>query len=181
MLGSEEPVLIGHSLGCHVVQKYLETHPAPAAVLMAPSTSRGVRRITLHMFCRHPRIVLRGSTFGNTADLVNTPAFAREFLFCAYTPESIVKSGAARMGPESTRAGMAQMVRCPHARPVASPLLVLGATDDGSRTDGEVTAVARTYQTDAEFFPDMGHVMMLEPGWQAVAERIESWLSGQGL
>ena len=66
-------------------------------------------------------------------------------------------------------------------RLVTSPVLVLGAKDDGSRTDADVTAVARTYETDAEFFPDMGHDMMLEPAWQAVAERIDSWLGGQGL
>ena len=60
-------------------------------------------------------------------------------------------------------------------------MLVLGAKDDGSRIDGDASALARLYQTDAELFPDMGHAMMLEPGWQAVAERIEGWLSGQGL
>jgi hypothetical protein len=41
--------------------------------------------------------------------------------------------------------------------------------------------VAGIYQTAVEVFPDMGHVMMLEPGWQAVAERIDSWLTTQGL
>jgi len=181
MLGSDEPVLIGHSMGCLVVHKYLETYPAPAAVLMAPSTSRGARRTAIHMFRRHPWIFLRSSTFGNSANLVNTPALCREFLFYADTPEPIVKSCAARMRPESTRAGMAQMFGRLNVGLVASPVLVLGAKDDGSRTDADVTAVARTYQTDAEFFPDMGHVMMLEPGWQAVAERIDSWLGGQGL
>ena len=30
---------------------------------------------------------------------------------------------------------------------------------------------------EAEIFPDMGHDMMLEPGWQAVAERIDGWLT----
>ena len=66
------------------------------------------------------------------------------------------------------------MVRYPDPLPVTAPLLVLGAADDGSRADGEVSAAAWTYQTDAEFFPNMGHMMMLEPGWQAVAERIET-------
>ena len=45
MLGAES-VLIGHSMGCLVVQKYLEKHHAPVAVLMAPSTPQGIRRIT---------------------------------------------------------------------------------------------------------------------------------------
>jgi alpha-beta hydrolase superfamily lysophospholipase len=73
------------------------------------------------------------------------------------------------------------MIRPPDARPVTAPLLVLSATDDGLRTDGEVAATARTYQTNAEFFPNMGHNMMLEPGWPNVAERIDNWLGGQGL
>jgi pimeloyl-ACP methyl ester carboxylesterase len=60
-------------------------------------------------------------------------------------------------------------------------MLVLGAKSDGSRIDGDASAVARIYQADLEIFPDMGHVMMLEPGWQAVAERIDGWLTAQGL
>jgi pimeloyl-ACP methyl ester carboxylesterase len=139
-----EPVLIGHSMGCNVGQKYLEKHPAPAAVLMAPSTPRGIPRITVRMVRRHPWIIFRANTFGSTADLFNTPALAREYLFCANTPEMIVKSYAARMEPESARAGLDQMIRFRDARPVTAPLLVLGATDDGSRADGEVSAAART-------------------------------------
>jgi pimeloyl-ACP methyl ester carboxylesterase len=180
MLGADT-VLIGHSMGCNVVQQYLDKHRARAAVLMAPSTPRGIRRITLRMVRRHPGNILRANTSGSTADLFNTPALAREYLFCAHTPESIVRSCAARMEPESARAGLDQMIRSPDARSVSAPLLVLGATDDGSRANGEVSAAARTYQIDAEFFPNMGHMMMLEPGWQAVTERIEGWLADEGL
>jgi pimeloyl-ACP methyl ester carboxylesterase len=181
MLGAE-PVLIGHSMGCFVVQKYLvEKHRVPAAVLMAPATPQGLRRTVLRMFRRHPWIFVRASTFGDSADVFNTPALAREYLFCTHTPEPIVKSCAARIEPESARAGLDQMIRPPDARTVTAPLLVLGAKDDGLRTAGEVAAAAQIYQTDAEFFPSMGHMMMLEPGWQEVAERMEGWLGGQGL
>ena len=41
--------------------------------------------------------------------------------------------------------------------------------------------MARAYCTEAVFFPNMGHNMMLEPGWAAVAERIHRWLGAQGL
>lgn len=54
-----EPVLIGHAMGCFIVQKYLETHNGPAAVLVAPFTSQGLRRSVLRMFCRHPWFFLR--------------------------------------------------------------------------------------------------------------------------
>jgi hypothetical protein len=33
------------------------------------------------------------------------------------------------------------------------------------------------YRTVAEFFPPMGHNMMLQDGWAAVASRIDSWLT----
>ena len=42
-------------------------------------------------------------------------------------------------------------------------------------------AIARAYHVRAEIFPNMGHDVMLEPGWQAVAERMEGWLGDQGL
>lgn len=86
----------------------------------------------------------------------------------------------ARLEPESTLAARETVNRLPDAGLVKSPMLVLGAADDGMRVDGDALAVAQIYQTDLEIFPDMGHVMMLEPGWQAVAERIDSWLGGQG-
>jgi integrase len=57
---------IGHSMGCLVVQKYLEKHHAPVVVLMAPSTPRGIRRVTLRMVRRHPRAVLRANTIGSS-------------------------------------------------------------------------------------------------------------------
>jgi pimeloyl-ACP methyl ester carboxylesterase len=181
-IGSE-PVLVGHSMGCFVVQNYLEKHPVQAAVLMAPATAPGLRRSVLRMFCSHPWVFVRGSISGRSADLVNTPELARESLFCAHTPEPIVRSCAARMQPESARAGIDQImvIRLHDTRLKAAPMLVLGAIDDGMRTMAEVSATAQVYRTEAEFFPNMGHNMMLETGWRAVAERIDGWLAGQGL
>jgi len=40
----------------------------------------------------------------------------------------------------------------------------------------EVEQAARAYGTEAEIFPGMGHVMMLEAGWQKVADRIIEWV-----
>jgi hypothetical protein len=60
-------------------------------------------------------------------------------------------------------------------------MLVLGADEDGAHTRKEIVATARAYGTRAEFFPDMGHNMMLEPGWADVAECIDKWLGTRGL
>jgi alpha-beta hydrolase superfamily lysophospholipase len=48
-------------------------------------------------------------------------------------------------------------------------------------TNAEVRATARAYRTEAEFFPGMGHNMMLEPGRAPVAQRIHAWLQTRDL
>lgn len=60
-------------------------------------------------------------------------------------------------------------------------MLVLGAENDRGFSVAEQHATARAYGTEAEIFPDMAHVMMLEPGWKLVADRILSWAVGRGL
>lgn len=175
------PVLIGHSMGCWVVLEYLEKQGAPAGVLLAPGTPRGLRRWAFRAIRRHPWIMLRSNTFGNPADLFTTPALVREFLFSAGTPDAVVSSCMARLEPESPRAARETVDPLPDARLVTAPILVLGAKDDRSRIDGDASAVASIYQADVKIFPDMGHVMMLEPGWQAVAESIDDWLTAKGL
>jgi len=39
--------------------------------------------------------------------------------------------------------------------------------------------IAAVYGAEAEIYPNMGHDMMLEPGWAAVAERIHRWLEAR--
>ena len=176
-----EPVVIGHSMGGFVVQKYLETRRAPAAILMATIPPQGTLGTIVRWARRHPWSFLRANAFGDSANFINTPARAREFFFCATTPESVVESCAARIGSESTRAGRDQILNLPKTRLVTTPLLVLGATDDVTVSNNEVNRTAKKYHTEPEFFPGMGHNMMLEPGWPNVAERICTWLGSQGL
>jgi pimeloyl-ACP methyl ester carboxylesterase len=176
------PVVVGHSMGGYVVQSYLEKQGAPAGVLMASAPPQGAMRASLRMMVRHPWAVLKTNTFGSTHDVVRTPRLARAHLFCKQTPQHIVNDCVARLQAESALA-MKQMLSRNRLRPdvVSIPLLVLGALKDGAFSRNEIVATANAYRTHAEFFPDMGHNMMLEPGWQAVADRIVSWLSDRGL
>jgi pimeloyl-ACP methyl ester carboxylesterase len=176
------PVIVGHSMGGYVVQKYLENEELPAGVLMASAPPQGSTSASLRMMRRHPWAVLKTNTFGQTHDVVRTPRLARAHLFCKHTPQDIVDSCVERLQPESALA-MRQMLSNRRIRPdlVSTPLLVLGAVEDGAFTRSEVAATASAYHTEADFIPNMGHNMMLEPGWQAVAGRIDSWLTRRGL
>jgi pimeloyl-ACP methyl ester carboxylesterase len=131
---------------------------------------------------RHPWNMTRTAITGKSLRNVNTPELARKGLFSAETPESQVAHYAARLEEESARVMRDQMMlNLPRPKRVTTPLLVLGAEYDGTFTAKEVRATARAYRTEAEIFPDIGHDMMLEPGWAAVAERIHVWLGARGL
>jgi pimeloyl-ACP methyl ester carboxylesterase len=114
---------------------------------------------------------------------LNTPQLVRKSLFSPTTPESDVKRYAARLEEERRARVMLDLMMLdrPHPKSVTTPLLVLGAEYDGICTPMGVRATARAYRTEAEIFPDMGHDMMLEPGWAVVAERIHCWLGTRDL
>lgn len=176
------PVVVGHSLGGLIVQKYLESHDAPAGVLLASMPPRGNLGSGLRWLKSHPWHFTKMTVTGKSLAYVNTPQLARERFFSAQMPDSHVLDYAARLQEESTRIGLDCLVlNLPRPKRVTTPLLVLGAQDDRAHTAKEICATARAYHTKAEFFPEMGHDMMLEPGWPAVAERIHSWLGTHGL
>ncbi|HEY7052266.1 MAG TPA: alpha/beta hydrolase [Mycobacterium sp.] len=175
---SPPPVVIGHSMGGLIVQKYLESHEAPAGVLMTSMPPQGNLGSTLRWIRRRPSHFAKMAVTGKALPYISTPALARERFFSAQTPESLVADYAARLQEDSSRVGIDCLVlSLPKPKRVTTPLLVLGADDDGAHTRKEVLATAHAYRTEAEFFGDMGHNMMLEPGWIAVAERIDAWLT----
>jgi pimeloyl-ACP methyl ester carboxylesterase len=177
------PVVIGHSQGGFVVQKYLESHDAPAGVLVASVPPRGSAGFILRWLRRHPWHVTRAFVTGKSLRSMNTEPLAREWFFSTETPACDVVRHAARLEEErSARIAFdTLLLNRPKPDRVSAPLLVLGADRDRSVTPKEVRATGDAYRTDAEIFGDMGHDMMLEPGWPTVADRIDAWLSARGL
>ncbi len=176
------PVIVAHSMGCVIVQKYLESNEAPAVVLLAPPPPYGVIAATLRVAFRHPLAFLKANLTMSMYPVVKTPQLAREAFFSEGMPEEKVRDYHSRLQDESYTAYLSMMgLSLPRPKLVQAPMLVLGAAEDGIITPGEVEATARAYGTNAEIFPDMSHDMMLEDGWRKVAERIVDWLNEQGL
>jgi len=170
------PVLVGHSMGGLVVQRYLESHTTPAAVLMASVPPRGAWRATLRTARRHPLAFARVNLQRNLGPLVATPELTRDVLFSPATDEARIAQHHPQLQDESYKAYVGMLLRWPRPRRVVSPVFVLGGGDDQVFHPSEVAATAAAYRTSADIFPAMGHDMMLEPEWEHVADRIESWL-----
>lgn len=172
------PVVIGHSLGGLIVQKYLQTQRAPAGILLASAPPKGLGAATIRLSRRFPLATITSALRGDTMMLLDTPERCRESMFSPGTPEHLVTAYARRFQQESKRALFFDAIwKLPKPELVTTPMLVLGAEDDGSFTISEVLATAKAYNADCELFSHMGHDMMLEPGWQRVAARIAAWLT----
>ena len=177
-----QPVLIGHSMGGFITQKYLETHTAPAAALLTSIPPTGLWPSTWLIFRRMPLAFLKALTSLRLYPIVATNALAREVLFSANMPEEKVTTYQERLQDESFRAYMDELgLNLVHPKRVKTPLLVIGAKDDMVIPQKGVHATARAYGTTAVIFPNMAHDVMLEDGWQAVADRILEFLKERGI
>jgi pimeloyl-ACP methyl ester carboxylesterase len=170
------PILIGHSMGGFIIQKYLEDHGAPAAVLL--SSPFGLLPVALKTARRHPLVFAKLSLTLSLYPLVATPALAREAFFSDDLPEDELRGYWKQMQDDAYLAYL-DMVALDRPKPakVTTPLLVLGAGRDNMLSPRDVEATARAYNTHAEIIPDVAHDSMLDPRWQSVAERILAWLN----
>ena len=177
--------MIGHSLGGFVVQKYLESYAAPAAVLVASAPPQGAAgallrnaEVQLRRTAQHPWLTVKAAAAGKSLSGLTELQRVRGMFFSPHTPESCVARYAERLVKEPVGRYALDMVllNLPKPHRVSTPLLVLGAQCDRSVTPQEVHATAHAYRTQAEIFPNMGHDMMREPGWAEVAQRIHAWL-----
>ena len=176
------PVLIGHSMGGFIIQKYLENNSAPAAVLLASAPPTGVLPSTLRIAQRHPISFARANLTLSWLPLMSTPNIVREAMFSDDLPDEQVLSYAKQLQDESFLAFLDMFAfNPPKPEMVKTPLLVLGGAKDNFFRPSEIEATAQAYHAPHEIFPNMAHDMMLDTRWQTSADRILSWLKERGL
>lgn len=175
------PVLVGHSMGGMVAQKYLEKHEAAGLVLMASVPPQGLWAAALGLAFQKPGLM------NDLNRLLGGGRVALDTLRSAMFAQPVTKEDLARwykrMQPESHRAiwDMTLFNLPLKSRMKLPPLLVLGAEHDTLIPASQVEMTARHYGVAAEIFPGMGHGLMLELGWRQVAERILGWLEAEGV
>lgn len=175
------PVLIGHSMGGMVLQKYLERAGAPALVLLASVPPQGLWASALGVALNKPNLLNDlNRLLGGGQVALDT---LREAMFAQPVRPEDLQRYYLLMQPESFRAVWDMtLFNLPRlGRMHRPPMLVLGGECDTLISPTLVELTARSYDIRAELFPGMGHGMMLEAGWREVAERIETWLVEHGL
>lgn len=176
------PIIVGHSMGGFITQKYLETHQAPAAVLLTSVPHYGLWPSTWTVFRRHPLTVVRVVLTMRLYPVIETPELAREALFSKDIPVDLVASYHKKLQDESFRVYLDELgLNLVRPSRVKTPIMVVGAQDDTIISLKAVRDTARAYGTEAVVLPDTAHDVMLEPRWQVAADRIFDWLAARGL
>jgi pimeloyl-ACP methyl ester carboxylesterase len=171
------PILIGHSMGGFIIQKYLENHNAPGAVLLHSPPPAGLGRSALKIARRRPLTFAKVNVTLSLSPMIAAPELVREAFFSADLPDEELREYWKLMQDEPYMAFLDMVVLdLPKPAKVKTPLLVLGGTRDNMLERSEIEATARAYHAQCEIIPDVAHSSMLELRWQTVAERILIWL-----
>jgi non-heme chloroperoxidase len=171
-------VVIGHSMGATIVQRCLHKLDAVAAVLMASVPPEGLLGSSMLLAARDPGLFAALNRLHQEQPDIQTILAARRAVFSDHLEEELVIRHLMRMQPESQRAildlSWPQHFFIGRARHVRT--MVLGADSDAFFTRTMIHSTALVYGVAAEFFEDTAHVMMLEPEWRRIADRIAEWL-----
>ncbi len=170
------PVVIGHSLGGLVVQRFLEKHDAKAGILLAPSPSGGMFFSGSRLFFQNPLLFVKVFLKRDVQIIYGTPQLVKKNLFSADFDDAKIAEYTKRLGKESFRAFWEVMYNLPNPKKVKTPMLVLGGENDIIVPPDEIEKTARAYNADFKIFPDTAHDLMLERNWQTVADFMIDWL-----
>ncbi len=170
------PVLIGHSMGGFVVQKYLEHHEAAGVALLCSVPPQGLVASQFHLMLQKPHLFMEINRIvaGNYTDTTTL----QEALFVSEVEQEILGTWLTRMQAESHRAIWdMSMFNLPDLyRMKRPPMWIGGAEKDVLVPSFLVQSTAQTYGLTAHIFRNMGHAVTHEKDWPQVAAILCQWL-----
>jgi len=171
-------VIVGHSLGGLVAQRLLDQPGVAGIALLAPAPPEGLAWANWRLAMADPplwRAVARMTEPGAGAA---QGALLRRALFSAAMPEAQALRHIARMGSESRSALLeAQAPQpVPPAWGVGKPAVIYGARRDPLVPPDAVVRTAAWHAAPFALLDGMAHAMMLDWGWEGLAERLLAWV-----
>ena len=172
------PVLIGHSMGTLVVQRYLARGQAAGVALLAPvpptGTGGSAGRLALLQpdFFRELPNVVAGTPTEHTLRIM------AEVYFSPDMPRQDVLQYMPMIQPESEQA-IAEMVALPFTpagRRPDIPALVMGGREDVVFPASMLFFTALQWKARQEIIDGAGHMLMLDPQWPQAAAALGDWL-----
>jgi len=178
----QPPVILGHSMGGALTQRYLKKKgDLPAAVLVASWPSKSILPDFLEWMPRDPLGLVLALLTLTAAPGVRSAERAADLLItenALLTPAELHS----RLGPESL------WVLLQHQPPFWSPplrtrtpLLWVAGTHDRATSEAHHRASATSYSADYVVLEGAGHNLMLDKKSPEAARAVHDWLVEQGI
>lgn len=173
------PILVAHSMGGLVAQRFLEHHDLPGAMLLSPVPIGGLWRATGRTIRRHPLKFLQANLVADLAPIVDTPRMARSTLYDPDISDAEVARLQPRLQGESYLAYLDMLfVTRPRPQLVHTPVAILVGSEDHLFSVKEARRLAGVYGIEAHIIEGAGHELMLGPRWQETAATVLEALEG---
>jgi non-heme chloroperoxidase len=175
------PVLVGHSMGAVVVQKFLERGTAPAAAFICPVPPTGLLAASFSLAMTRPALFMEINSMA--AGGRPTPAALRDALFAGPLAHEVLVRHHGRMQAESRRVLMDMSGwGLPQRWRMSLPdSVVIAAEHDVLIPCRQAEMAARHLDSEYRMLPGLGHAVMLESEWERAATMLHDWLLEQGL
>ena len=171
------PIVVGHSMGGYVAQKYMEQHWLPGAVLVASAPPRGLWRSLIGHLRRDPLAMLKCSLALRLSPMIADAERARALFFSPSTPQEEARRHCARLQDDGYLAYLDCLALDPvDVAKITTPVMVAGGALDLVIPPNLVSATARAYRVEPVMFETMAHDMMLEADWRRLADAILAWV-----
>lgn len=174
-------ILVGHSMGCRVLERYLDSGEAAGVIFLSPVPTTGTAGSAIQLALRYPGFIqainaaVNGQISLKTGELITKIYFSPDV-----TPHEALQF-LPMLGPESQLA-VAEMalpdVRW-GARRRPLPALVAGGTYDAVFPASMLHFMASAWRADVFRTRGAGHMLMLDPQWESLAEHMLAWMESR--
>ena len=165
----DDPIIIGHSMGGMILQKYLANGRCKKAILMSSVPPSGVLLPSLRVLINHPSAL----QYLFQANLLGVFKRYPHLMFSLNTRS---EHYANKMCSESFWAYLQLLI--PFRRMEKRvPMLVMGGTEDQLISVSEFEQTAKKYEADLSLLEGGSHDLMLESDCQKYVDAIHSWLA----
>ena len=165
---AEDPIIIGHSMGGMILQKYLLKGRCKQAILLASVPPSGVFWPSLRVLIKHPR----GIKYLLQANLLGV---FRKYPILMFGSNIRTAEYADKMCAESFWAYLQLMIPLLRIKK-GIPVLVMGGTEDLLISVNEFKQTAKVYGAELILLDGGSHDLMLDPDCARYADKIYAWM-----
>ena len=172
-------MLIGHSMGTQVVQRYLTGGQAAGVALLSPVPPTGTGGTASRLAFTEPAFFEElPNAMSGTPSTRTLQVMARVY-FSPDMPFEDTLQFMPMIGAESDHA-VAEMVALPFMRTGRRPnipALVMGGSQDQVFPASMLFFTALAWRAQSVTIERAGHMLMLDPQWQDAADALADWLT----